>query len=122
MLVDSVAISILEYMTRYLGILSGTEQVLEAYFTLDFDQSKKDQAMALAHINLRRTEIIKILASTPSLSLPVYNWIDGNIRLFFTSQPVEFSIVQLSLCLEAILGAIPQSLIKNESTRDVGLQ
>ncbi len=116
---DSVAISILECMTRYLGRPSGSEQVHAAYFMLDFDQSKKEEAMALAHLNLRRTEIIKFLASTPSLSQLVYIWIDGQVRLLFTSQPIEFSIVQLSLCLEAVLGAIPISLIKDESTRDV---
>lgn len=115
-MVDNVSLSILESVTKCLGRKPDSQShVYQAYTQLDFD-SRKDESMAIAHTNLRRVEIIRILAT--ALTIPVYDWIDGHVRLLFTNQSVVFGISELALCLEAVLGAIPVSLIKDQESRN----
>lgn len=106
-------------MTKCLGRKpDASSPVSLAYTRLDFD-SRKDEMMAIAHNNLRRSEIIRIVAS--ALVVPTYDWIDRHLRLLFSNQSVAFGILELAHCLEAVLGSIPVSLIKDQDSRNMHL-
>ncbi|KAJ3370878.1 hypothetical protein HDU91_005805 [Kappamyces sp. JEL0680] len=116
---DAVATSVLNRLAKGLGGTAPTSAAFQAYSSLDFD-SKKDESLALAHNNLRRVEIVRLI--TAGLPLIAFGWIHHHLPVYFTNPAqAEYDIVQLSQALECILASLPAGIVRDAKQRNDSL-
>lgn len=91
----------------------------DQYSLYDFD-SKKDEGMARAASNVKRTSIIK--SATSLFPVIMFGWIDQHICAYFNNPATSaFDIAHLASCLENVMASIPIALAQEAPKKNVVL-